>query len=187
MKMVGTYDSRRSKTKTRVPAGRSPDTARDEQFVWPETQRRSFMKALLLGAGSLCIPWRDAQAQAGQKVLRIAMTLSDIPYICGQATGGAEGIRFIGFSLYDALVRWDFEQNERPTKIIPNLAESWSVDPETKKIWTFKIRQGVKFHDGSAFNAHAVAWNFEKMMKSDAPHYDKRQAAQAGNYLATIE
>ena len=112
MKMVETYNSRRTKTKTRVAAdGISPYTVRDEQFVWPETQRRTFMKALLLGAGSLCIPWHEVQAQAGQKVLRIAMTLSDIPYICGQATGGAEGIRFIGFSLYDALVRWDFEQN----------------------------------------------------------------------------
>ena len=178
---------RRSKTKTRGAAGGlGPDTVHDEQFVWPETQRRTFMKALLIGAGSFCIPLRNAHAQAGQKVLRIAMTLSDIPYICGQATGGAEGIRFIGFSLYDALVRWDFEQNERPTKIIPNLAESWSVDPETKKIWTFKIRHGVKFHDGSAFDAHSVVWNFDKMMKPDTPHYDKRQAAQAGNYLATI-
>ena len=187
MKMVGTYDSRRSKTKTRGAAGGfGPDTVHDEQFVWPETQRRTFMKALLIGAGSFCIPLRNAHAQAGQKVLRIAMTLSDIPYICGQATGGAEGIRFIGFSLYDALVRWDFEQNERPTKIIPNLAESWSVDPETKQIWTFKIRHGVKFHDGSAFDAHSVVWNFDKMMKPDTPHYDKRQAAQAGNYLATI-
>src|SRR3569623_30571 len=160
MKMVGTYDSGRSKMKIEAAAdGLAPGAAHKEQFIWPEMQRRACMKALLLGAGSLCIPLRSAQAQTGQKVLRVAMTLSDIPYLCGQSTGGAEGIRFIGFSLYDALVRWDFEQNERPTKIIPNLAESWSVDPETKKIWTFKIRQGVKFHDGSAFNAHSVAWN----------------------------
>ena len=123
MKMVGTYNSRRSKNKSarRLPTVSAPTQCTTNNLSGRKRERRTFMKALLLGAGSFCIPLRNAHAQAGQKVLRIAMTLSDIPYICGQATGGAEGIRFVGFSLYDALVRWDFEQNERPTKIIPNL------------------------------------------------------------------
>jgi hypothetical protein len=67
MKMVGTYDSGRSKKKIRAAAdGLVPGAAQKEQFIWPETQRRAFMKALLLGAGSFCIPLRIAQAQAGQ-------------------------------------------------------------------------------------------------------------------------
>jgi len=43
-------------------------------------------------------------------VLRIGMTAADIPYTGGQPDQGFEGLRFIGFQLYDALVRWDLSQ-----------------------------------------------------------------------------
>jgi peptide/nickel transport system substrate-binding protein len=41
------------------------------------------------------------------------------------------------------------------------LAESWEHDAEGK-VWTFKLRKGVKFHDGTAFNADAVCFNFDR-------------------------
>ena len=41
------------------------------------------------------------------------------------------------------------------------LAESWEHDTEGK-VWTFKLRQGVKFHDGTPFNAAAVCYNFDR-------------------------
>ncbi|MFG1950698.1 ABC transporter substrate-binding protein [Micromonospora sp. NPDC048830] len=41
------------------------------------------------------------------------------------------------------------------------LAESWEHDAEGK-VWTFKLRQGVKFHDGTPFNAAAVCFNFDR-------------------------
>jgi peptide/nickel transport system substrate-binding protein len=49
------------------------------------------------------------------------------------------------------------------------LAESWEHDP-TGKVWTFKLRTGVKFHDGTPFNAAAVCFNFDRWfnMKGDA-------------------
>jgi peptide/nickel transport system substrate-binding protein len=47
------------------------------------------------------------------------------------------------------------------TEPIPGLAESWSADA-TGKIWTFKIRQGVKFHDGTTLDADAVCFNFDR-------------------------
>jgi len=43
---------------------------------------------------------------------------------------------------------------------VPRLAESWEIAPDGKSI-TFKIRQGVKFHDGTDLNAEAVKVNFE--------------------------
>ena len=157
-----------------------------DEFELAGADRRTLIKSLLLGAGALALPGTLAQAQAREKVLRVAMTLSDIPQTTGQATQGAEGIRFMNIPMYDSLIRWDLDQSERPTRLIPSLATSWSVDPETKLVWTFKLRTGVKFHDGSDFNAAAVVWNFEKLMKTDAPHYDRRQAVQSGNYLATV-
>ncbi len=44
---------------------------------------------------------------------------------------------------------------------VPKLATSWTHS-EDYKTWTFKLRPGVKFHDGSPFNAQAVKWNFDR-------------------------
>ena len=43
----------------------------------------------------------------------------------------------------------------------PGLAESWEAD-DTGKIWTFKIREGVTFHDGETLDAEAVCFNFDR-------------------------
>ena len=148
--------------------------------------RRSLLRSLLLGVAAGTVPWSRSSAQEREKVLRVGMTLSDIPQTSGQATGGAEGIRFVCDTMYDALVAWDLSHADRASSLIPGLASSWSVDPATKKVWTFKLRPGVIFHDGSAFDAHAVVWNLEKLQNPAAPQYDKRQAAQAGNYVTNI-
>ncbi|MFC8846493.1 MULTISPECIES: ABC transporter substrate-binding protein [unclassified Micromonospora] len=55
------------------------------------------------------------------------------------------------------------------------LAESWENDP-TGKIWTFKLRQGVKFHDGTPFNAAAVCFNFDRW-------YNMKGAAAQANMI----
>lgn len=46
-------------------------------------------------------------------------------------------------------------------KAAPSLAESWESD-ESKKIWTFHLKKGVTFQDGTPFNAAAVYLNFER-------------------------
>lgn len=45
-------------------------------------------------------------------------------------------------------------------KLEPFLAESVEIDP-TKKTMTFHLRKGIKFHDGSDFNAEVCAWNLQ--------------------------
>jgi len=50
--------------------------------------------------------------------------------------------------------------------IEPRLATSWSVS-EDGKTYTFYLRKGVKFHDGTSFDAHAVKVNFDRVLFSD--------------------
>jgi peptide/nickel transport system substrate-binding protein len=49
------------------------------------------------------------------------------------------------------------------TKLVPALATSWKSD-KTKKTWTFQLRHGVKFTDGSAFDAAAVKANYARVL-----------------------
>ena len=51
----------------------------------------------------------------------------------------------------------------------PVLAESWQLSADKTSI-TFKLRQGVKFHDGTNFNAAAVKWNREKVVAYQGPN-----------------
>ena len=55
-----------------------------------------------------------------------------------------------------------FDYNEIFNEIMPNLALSYSVSSNHLE-FTFKLRQGVKFHDGTDLNAQAVKWNFDRL------------------------
>jgi peptide/nickel transport system substrate-binding protein len=119
--------------------------------------------------------------------LRIGMTAADIPYTGGQPDQGFEGFRFIGYQLYDPLVRWDLSQGEQLPAIVPGLAESWEVSKDDKTKWIFRLRRGVKFHDGTEFNADAVIWNWDAIRNKDAPQYDPRQASQAAQRITVMQ
>ena len=50
----------------------------------------------------------------------------------------------------------------------------------------FKLRPGVKFHDGSAFNADAVVWNVQKVLDKDAVHFDASQVGVTASRMPTL-
>jgi peptide/nickel transport system substrate-binding protein len=139
--------------------------------------------ALLIAA--LAITANTALASG---TLRIGMTASDIPLTTGQTDQGGEGMRFMGYTVYDGLINWDLSSFDKPSDLVPGLASSYGVDPAdaTKNRWIFKIREGVKFHDGSEFTAAAAVWNFDKLLKNDAPQYDQRQSAQGRSRVPAI-
>src|ERR1700730_15968982 len=120
----------------------------------------------------------SGSAAGAQGTLPIGMTASDIPLTPGQTDNGGEGMRFMGYTVYDALVNWDLSSADKPSDIVPGLATSWSVDSSDKTKWIFRLRDGVTFHDGSAFTAQSVVWNFEKLLNDKSPQFDPRQAAQ---------
>lgn len=142
------------------------------------------MLRLSLAAAALSIGLSGAALAEGS--LRIAMTSSDVPLPNGQTDQGAEGMRFMGYQVFEALVAYDLSSADKPVTLIPGLASEWSVDPEDQTKWTFTLREGVTFHDGSAFDAHAVVWNFDKILNPDAAQYDEKQSAQGRGRIPTV-
>ncbi len=61
-------------------------------------------------------------------------------------------------NVFDRLVSFDLDD---PSKILPALATEWSQDGTT---WTFKLREGVTFHDGTAFDATDVKASLDRML-----------------------
>ncbi|OLT15473.1 hypothetical protein BJF78_01995 [Pseudonocardia sp. CNS-139] len=107
--------------------------------------------------------------------LRIAMSAANIPQPVTPPTEGGEGLRFVGMTIYDGLTRFNTEQGEVMPTPQPGLAESWTVS-EDKLTWTFTLRHGVTFHDGSPFNADAVIFQFNRMKNPDFEYYDQLNA-----------
>ena len=68
------------------------------------------------------------------------------------------GTESINKNIYNNLVKFDKDMN-----LVPDLAESWELSPDGLT-WTFKLRQGVTFHDGTPFNAEAVKATYERIL-----------------------
>lgn len=62
------------------------------------------------------------------------------------------------FAVYNRLVDVDDS-----FKVIPELAQSWSVSDDGRS-WTFKLREGVKFHSGKPFGASDVVYTFKRLL-----------------------
>jgi peptide/nickel transport system substrate-binding protein len=55
------------------------------------------------------------------------------------------------------------------TELVPRLATAWEAN-EDATVWTFELRQGVSFHDGTPFNAEAVKFNVDRWNITDHPY-----------------
>src|SRR6185436_1313327 len=111
-------------------------------------------------------------ASAQEKVLRIGMTASDIPTTTGMPNNGFEGMRFLGFPIFEGLILFDLTRTDQLATLRPGLAEKWEQAPDDKKTWIFHLRKGVKFHDGTDFNADAVLWNLERIFNKDSAQFE---------------
>lgn len=67
--------------------------------------------------------------------------------------------------LYEPLVRYAPDGS-----VVPALAESWTIS-EDGLTWTFNLRQGVTFHDGTPFDAAAAKWNLEQWVGNEAHNW----------------
>jgi peptide/nickel transport system substrate-binding protein len=85
------------------------------------------------------------------------------------------GMLHPGAPHYNTLLRVD-PIDRTGTKFIGDLAESWTVSPD-KRTYTFKLRRGVKFHDGSVMTSKDVKASYDKIIFPPAGIVSSRQAA----------
>ncbi|MBI9093297.1 MAG: hypothetical protein JEY71_00295 [Sphaerochaeta sp.] len=109
----------------------------------------------------------DKEAKKAEKVIRIA---ENVP---GLITPGVwDGQTFsLNSSIYEYLV----QINGKTGELEPLLATKWST-PDGKQ-WTFKLREGVTFHDGSAFDADDVRFTIERTQDPAIGHLKKNDFA----------
>jgi peptide/nickel transport system substrate-binding protein len=114
-----------------------------------------FLLGLLLAATS--VP--DAAAQAkpeGEMRFAMYVTLSPLWYDPAEVLGFITPF-WVMYGLHDALVK------PMPGNLMtPSLAESWTVSRD-QRVWEFKLREGVKFHNGDVFTAEDVKFSFQRV------------------------
>jgi peptide/nickel transport system substrate-binding protein len=67
-------------------------------------------------------------------------------------------------------LEWLIRRGEQHGSLEPRLATSWDLAPDNSS-YTFHLRTGVKFHDGTDFNAAAVKFNFDKCIETKRPQF----------------
>lgn len=83
--------------------------------------------------------------------------------------------------IFESLVTYD----DQTFEIRPSLAVSWQVSAD-KRQWTLKLRDGVKFHDGSDFNSEAVVFNFDRARLTSFKYRNKTPVADDYDYYQSM-
>src|SRR6478735_4027903 len=148
----------------------------------PREKRRMVRSALrsAIGAGFMAV----AMASASAQVLEIG------------ADNGPTGLdphlitAFPSFMVVNGNIYEGLTAIDKDLKTVPGLAESWSVSPDGKT-YTFKLRSGVKFHDGSAMEAEDVVSTIKRVLSKDiaSPLASRLSAVDSANAVdaTTVE
>lgn len=68
------------------------------------------------------------------------------------------------FHIFESFVAQDLTRDDLALpEIVPALAESWKISDD-RLTYTFNLRKGVKFHDGTDWNAEAAKFNLDRMI-----------------------
>src|SRR5438093_13273879 len=122
---------------------------------------RSIPAILLLLAGLVFIGPAAAQVQPRDGGERILAVPSEMPSYDGHREGTFGMVHPLA-PHYNTLLKTD--PNDRSgTKIVTDLAESWTISPDGR-VYTLKLRRGVKFHDGSEMTAKDVKASYDKII-----------------------
>ncbi len=136
-------------------------------------------------AATLVLGWTllnvgTPQAAPATKTLVVGLVAEPTSMDPGQLTD-INSMRVLS-SVYDTLVRFKEESFTHQ----PGLATSWTVSPGGLT-YTFKLRRGVKFHDGTPFNAEAVKFTYDRLLDPKHPYANTGPFPFAGFYYGAIK
>lgn len=125
-----------------------------------------FKGALTAAALAVCaFGFGHAEAQTPPGVLVVGQ-IAEPKSLDPAAVTAVNDFRIL-MNVYDGLVRY----KDGTLEVEPALAESWTISDDGT-VYTFKLRDGVTFHDGTPFNAEAVKYNFDRMLDENHPQHD---------------
>ncbi|MCT7376573.1 ABC transporter substrate-binding protein [Chelativorans sp. EGI FJ00035] len=116
-------------------------------------------------AGFAGVGLQPAEAQTPPNVLIVGQ-IAEPKSLDPHAVTAVNDFRIL-MNVYDGLVRY----SDGTLEVEPALAESWEISDDGKT-YTFHLREGVTFHDGSPFNAEAVKFNFQRFLDEEHPYHD---------------
>ncbi len=126
--------------------------------------RRAFTGLVLGAATALGLVSGQAMAQTPPNVLVVGQ-IAEPQSLDPQHVSAVNDFRIL-MNVYDGLVRY----KDGTLEVEPSLATDWTISEDGTE-YTFNLREGVSFHDGSPFNAEAVVFNFERMIQEDHPYH----------------
>lgn len=128
---------------------------------------------VLLAAGTLLFAGGEQEQGEEKMVIRVA---EQVPNLI--TPGAWDGQAFsLNASIYDYLIEMDANTGE----LVPSLATEWET--EDGRVWTIQLREGVTFHDGSAFTSEDVKFTLERTQDPDLGHLK----AQDFSILESVE
>jgi len=136
------------------------------------TRRELLQGAAAAGAAATLSAPRPAQAQTTQKRELVVAQGGDISKFDPHFSTSSNDIR-VSFNIFDNLIA------RRPDgKLYPALATEWKLQGQTA--WTFKLRQGVKWHNGDPFTSGDVKFSLERT-------WDPAQKTRVNTVFTTID
>jgi peptide/nickel transport system substrate-binding protein len=154
--------------------------------------RRTFVKSVSAGVALSVLPGvlvttssaapaaRTRQfAAATPGTLVVGLVAEPTSLDPGQLTD-INSMKLLG-AIYDTLVRF----KPGGFELEPALATSWDLSADGM-LYTFKLRQGVKFHDGTDFNADAVKFTYDRLLDPTSPYADTGPFPFAPGYYGSI-
>ena len=122
-------------------------------------------RGLIAAVGAALALGLPAQAQTPPGVLIVGQ-IAEPKSLDPAAVTAVNDFRIL-VNVYEGLTRY----KPGTLEVEPLLATAWTVSDDGTE-YTFTLREGVMFHDGTPFNAEAVKFNFDRMLDENHPYHD---------------
>src|SRR5947208_14000520 len=139
--------------------------------MWMRDTRRFIGKACLVIAGALLAAPVQAEEPKHGGILRIYHRDSPASASIHEEATYSTNIPFMGVFNNLVIYKQDVPQNNLDS-IVPELATSWTWSPDNLQL-TFKLREGVKWHDGKPFTAKDVKCTWDMLMEKSTAKFRK--------------